>query len=296
MAARRIRRSRLWVLLALCGMCAAQLLLVLGAARAPFPFVTMSHVKAAAAFNAPTPSGAIDAGDGFRRRVRDALAPAVGDTTDVGAVSFALAVYVRSHLFHEQRAPLRDLQAVLDSDGEDGALCSGYARLLAAAAQALGYDARVVWMAGHTVSEINFPGRGWVLVDSSGNLMFKDAEGNWAGALDVVEHLDEVVPARPADRTDNDPDFMSSGRLSVYARNPVLVVIEGARVLDFDARSKSPGPALRYVLLGRPVARGIQYTGGGRPALGNAGRLIRALIALDVAIVLVLVVRRVKHH
>jgi len=283
-------------LLVLCGAGAAQLLLVLRAARAPFPFVTMSHVNTAAAFNAATPAGAIDAGDGFRRRVRDALGPAVQDTTDVRTVSSALAAYVRAHLFHEQRDPLRDLPAVLDSEGEDGALCSGYAKLLTAAAQALGYDARVVWMAGHTVSEVNFPGRGWVLVDSSGNLMFRNAEGNWAGALYVVEHPDGVVPTRPADRTDNDLDFMSSGRGSVYARNPVLVVIEGARVLDFDARGKSPGPALRYVLLGRPVACGIQYTGGGRPALGNAGRLIRVLIALDAAIVLVLAVRRVKSH
>lgn len=278
-----------FVVLAVLGIAVVHLLLLVHVKRTSFPFVTMSYATSAEGFDSKQVDTSVPLSEDFKRRVAEDLGGEVEDRSDVLGVSSALAAYVRSQLFHEEGHVVRDVQAVLDSSGEDGALCSGYARLLVAAAQSLGYDARVVWMQGHTVSEVYFPDYGWVLVDSSGNLTFKDREGKCAGLLYVVENPDEAGPLRAADQTANDSDYLRSGGQAVYGNNPVLVVIEGPRLFDFDVRTRSPGPVLEYLVLGRPVAAGVQYIAGGRTRLGNLRRLVLPLLAFDVVIALVFI-------
>jgi len=246
-----------------------------------FPFITMSYKYNVDDFNSNELNSDLPLDKEFKEKVSEELNPILKNQKDVFFVSSVLAEYVRSHLFHKSNV-IHDVNNILESPEEYPAICSGYSGFLAALAQSLGYKARVVWLNGHTVSEIYFPDYGWVLVDTSGNLIFQDKNGKYLSLLDVVENFDEVNPLRLASQTNNDHDGLSSGGYFNYKDNDIIVVIEGPRIFDFDIRTKSPKVLINYILGRQDVARGVQYIGGGREKLGNLRISLISLVIFNI--------------
>lgn len=241
--------------------------------KKPFLVISMEYIDTMEEFNSKNFNFTVPVSNNFRLKVKKDLQHIINECgkNDVFHVAQKLTKYVRSHLSPKNNI-IHDLDAVLEFEGKTPAVCSGYAKLLAAVASTLGYKSRVIWMDGHTVSEMWFPGYGWVLVDTNGNLMFKDEKGNYTSLLYTVENFDKVSPKRIASPAGNNPDYLSSGKYSVYKNNSVIVVIEGPRLFDFDVRAKSPSFILKYIFLNKPIAKGIQYIDGGRRKLGNINK------------------------
>lgn len=280
-----MKKGYVYLILTALFVCVINLVSVIYIKQTSFPFITMSYTESAREFNSRGFDLEIPISDNFKSRVGADLSLVLKDKDDIFYLASTLASYVRSRLFHKSNV-ICDVDAILESDGEDAAICSGYSKLLVAVANSLGYESRVIWMNGHTASEIYFPEYGWVLVDTNGNLIFKDEKGNYASLLYVVENFDKATPVRLAETTDNDPDFLSSNNYTVYDKNSLLVIIEGTRLFDFDLRSKSPTPLLKYLLSNEPIARGIQYTANERTKLGNLRKLVLLVSILDAIIAL----------
>jgi len=238
----------------------------------PFGYATLVYVSNAQEFNAPPERIKATFGIG-----RDS-APAESPWT---ARLKSLPLYDR---IHEAVAISRSLQAQGSVDGEPRTagdlfrasarflrICSEAAKIFVALMESTGTPARVIWMCGHTTAEVFDPSTGWILVDPHGNMMAR-RDGKYLSVLEVIGQTDfEAISVT------NSPgkDFARSGHLkqsdSVYRRNDCIVAIDPDDVFDFQSRLRNPVALLRS-LAGEPaVARGMQFTGGTQPKLGNFG-------------------------
>lgn len=243
-----------------------------------FPFITLYYRETIQDFNYNELDLKIPLSEEFKEKVSNDLNPILQDNKDVFFVSSVLTDYVRSRLFDESNV-VHNVDEILESTKKYPAICSGYAKFFTSVAQALEYQSRVVWIDGHTISEIYFPDYGWVLVDTIGNLMFHDKNGKYVGLLYVVEYFDSIIPERIISESDN--DNIALKEYDVYEKNELIVVIEGPHLLDFDIRTKSPKILINYIFGEEDVAKGIQYIGVGREVVGNYRATILALIILD---------------
>lgn len=257
--------------------------------KTEFPFITLSYKNRPTDFNSSKLNLELPLSQGFKKRVSDDLGPLLeGRKEDVFFVSSTLGEYVRSHLFHKSNT-IDNPDKILESQEEYPAICSGYSKFLVSLAQALGYQARVIWLDGHTTSEIYFPEYGWVLVDSSGNLIFQDESGKYVSLLYAVENFDKVIPKRIASQTNNDHDGLSSGGYLNYKENDIIVAIEGPRLFDFYKRTKKPLVLINYILGREDVAKGIQYIGRGRERLLNFRYSLIALVIFNISFLIIFI-------
>lgn len=277
-----MRKKTIYLILIILFVCSINIITLVHIKKTAFPFIALSYKETVDDFNFSKLNLELPLSPEFKKRAPNELEPFLENEEDVFLISSILAGYVRSHLFHQSNT-INNVDEILESDEEYPAICSGYSKFLVSIAQALGYQARVVWMDGHTVSEIYFPEYGWVLVDTSGNLIFQDKEAKYLSLLYIVEHFEDVTPKRLAAETNNDPDYLSSGKHSVYDNNEIVVVIEGPRLLDFFIRTKSPLVLINYILGKEDVAKGVQYTAGSRERLGNLRYCMLSLIIFDIS-------------
>lgn len=163
----------------------------------------------------------------------------------------------------------------LSTDPRFKHICSEAAKLTVAYAQALGYNGRVIWMDGHTVSEIYNPDQGWVLVDSYGNVMFYDDEGP-AALLDIVSHYEQYEPKTiVTPRYPQNTDYLSSGYLDqeshVFNDQWLFVTLDGEDTLSIHQTSRDLAAITQSVFEVAPQAVGMQFVGFGDEKVGNVG-------------------------
>ncbi|MBI4178606.1 transglutaminase domain-containing protein [bacterium] len=232
-----------------------------------------------------------------------------GDT-DVEAAGRRIARFVRGRM---RQAPgvLRRVDAVLGEPVQEyPGLCSEYSKIVVAAAQSLGLTGRVIWMDGHTTSEIFFPGYGWVVVDSNGNLMFRlpadrdvqspklqtqeipgrdflqsaKGAGRWAGVTTILDSPEIPAPFRLTTGSENDPDFSDSTIRLAYRGNPLAMVVEGPRLMDFDLHTRDAKRIFRYLAFGEPIFHATQLRSADRPPAGNLRSLTLWILGLELTL------------
>ncbi|MBR9693051.1 transglutaminase domain-containing protein [Candidatus Woesearchaeota archaeon] len=251
----------------------------------PFPFISMDY--ATTDFDERNVNSNVELTDKFQEVVKNAIA--ISDKENISEVTRKIAEFVRTELYHDSALNL-DIRGVVFEIAEIPQLCSGYSRLVVSVANTLGYDARVVWMKGHTISEIYFPEKGWVLVDTNGNLVFKNEEDEYLSLTQVTDDFSNAVPTRLSEPTDNDPDYLGNKETRVYDNNPIVVVIDGENLFDFGYRTRNLMTVTNYVLFGNPVARGVQYISNDRTRLGNARWVLLPIFILDILLLLYLII------
>lgn len=254
-----------------------------------FPFATVYSIHSADQFNQrkwpefnfrlPLPSSTL-------REIRDisglnALAiPAYSDRA-VEETGRAITHFVRNHFKQESGPVLRGFEPILNNPEQEWpGICSEYAKLAVAVAQAMGLAGRVIWLDGHTTSEIYFPGYGWVVVDTNGNLMFENSTGRWGAVADILDSFDSWTPVHLMSEPGNDPDFADLTIRQAYRNNRLAMVIEGARLMDFDLRTREVKSVFRYLASGTPIFRAGQLTSNGRNPVGNLRKATLSVIGL----------------
>lgn len=147
-------------------------------------------------------------------------------------------------------------------------ICSEDAKIFVALMQSAGTPARVLWMCGHTTSEV-YDGQQWIVVDTHQGLMFKRA-GKYLALTDTLG-LDDVelepIGAPPSFET-----------RAVYAKADTCVV-QIHPVFEFQDRLEDPAAVAGGIALGASsVARGLQYVEADRAWLGSPGAVLRAMM------------------
>jgi hypothetical protein len=162
----------------------------------------------------------------------------------------------------------------LDADDKFMNICSETSKMIVAYMQALGHEARVVWMDGHTVSEVWFPERGWVLVDGYFNVMFYDNSVP-VGLNTVTSDYWRLEPRRIVDSIhENMPDLTQTDYFSkenVYNKQWLFIVLSGEDVLSISYRNREIGTILKSMLNIEPLAVGVQILHTNDRRVGNVG-------------------------
>ncbi|HPG30437.1 MAG TPA: transglutaminase-like domain-containing protein [bacterium] len=185
-------------------------------------------------------------------------------------IIYAIVKFVRKHLKPEYN-DISNIDAVFKNrDSEYDAICSGYSQLVCAAAQTLGFKSRTIWMQGHTVAEIYFSKSGWVMVDSNGNLIFRNKINNlFASCVDLITDFDSYIPFRIDETINgNDYDYISMNETEVFKNNKTAVIIESRSLLSFTSDSRNPLKIVKY-LIGHNIAEGMQFVSHNSKKYGN---------------------------
>lgn len=221
----------------------------------PFPFITIEHLNSMDSKHINTN---MNISDNFKTTVQNSI----NNTNNTVELAKSIAAFVRSHLYANTTHPKN--HDVLDSihhEEEMPATCSGYSRLTVATANALGYNARVVWTQGHTISEVYIDG--WKVIDSTGDLMYNKS---------ITDIHAGDTPITLTGVKGNDENYLD--RLHKYENNPVIVMIDTEYLDTFAKRTTEPTTILKYIAFDTPVATGKQYSQN-RTKLGNIREALR---------------------
>lgn len=197
-------------------------------------------------------------------------------TDDKGALG-SIKTFVRmtrAIMSTAQGDETRTLDTIVESSDRFMKICSEYAKLLTVIAQCNGVPARVVWMDGHTTSELFFPGLGWLHADAYGNIAFVDENGSLISLMEfrALRGRGKVVPL---DDSGHRPDFSVQFEKvrHVYEGNDLYMVLSGRSLFSYPAHHRNPLSIALSVLNIRDMGYGIQYVGddGEFPGVGNVG-------------------------
>jgi len=208
-----------------------------------------------------------------------------------------LTRYTRSRLKPNANID-EDIEKIVFAEKEYNGICSAYSKLLITAAAALGIKARVVWLLGHTVSELYFADTGWTLVDANGNLIYRNKNtGKLASVTDLVDNINDYLPERIIEEYTNDPEYLNKPMVKVFDKNKIVIAIDNNDVYDFEIRSKKIENIIDYIL-GKDIALGIQYLTPNSSKFGNNRNFTRIffitefLLAILMIYLLVLAIKR----
>ena len=154
-------------------------------------------------------------------------------------------------------------------------ICSESSKLAVIFAQSLGYNGRVVWMYGHTVSEIYHPDKGWLMIDTYGNVMFK-RNGEYLSIVDIISDYKNTQPLNIVEANYlKNIDYIVSGYLqnetNVYSKQNLMVILRGGDLLDMRNANRVPSLVFKSILGLNYAIYGIQYVGEERDKVGNFG-------------------------
>jgi len=178
-------------------------------------------------------------------------------------------------------------------------ICSGYSQLLSGMAYAAGYKARVIWLEHHTISEIYFPGKGWIMADTNGNTVFRDKNGNLCSYIYMYKNgILNVMPERIIETVSDDPDYITMNAIKDYFNTSNIVVIEPRRHLDFSVRSRQLKNIFNYIFFNKKIAGGLQFIDSNKNInrYGNKRYLLLTTVIIDLlsllGIVFIIVFRK----
>ncbi|MHC4605768.1 MAG: hypothetical protein ACYTAF_02400 [Planctomycetota bacterium] len=266
--------------------------LVVFVKSAVFPFVELMTIRDVADFNAPPDKALLSYGVPQLRS--DHIRP---HSEATGLQESWLAYGVREYLRAGEGTVLSHPEMVLREE-PPAVRCSEYAKLTTSLAAFRNIPARVVWVSGHTVSEIwRKDLKKWVLVDTYGNQMFFPPGGG--GFLNVADLINDAQAEMSRPVFSVDPPAFEPKALELYRITDICVVLEGPRLYDFHKRNYAPDVLIGYLFGGEPVARGIQYVPPGKtPKAGSVIVTVRivltALVLMWTAAIAVAIRRRAR--
>lgn len=148
---------------------------------------------------------------------------------------------------------VRSVDTIFDNDARFQSICSESSKVFNSFMRQVDIPSRVVWMHGHTVSEI-FDGNKWVLIDTYGNVRAFGRNGEPLGVREIVADFDKVKFKKIIEDKNVLPtQYLDSGYLelkdNVYRKQNLLFTIKGSDLFDFHAKTRDV-KKLSNVLLG----------------------------------------------
>ena len=249
----------------------------------PFPFIEINYISDESKFNA-TPENldiniSIPRVNKLKQNVlflyRDINLTIQDEKKDIDISTIRKAVKLTRYIINKTNSSenIRDNpKKVFDLGNKYLHICSESSKIFVTIMQALGYNARVIWMDGHTTSEV-FIGNKWILVDSYFNLMFKNKKGEYISLLESVKNFKKNIPVRIVEPVySNNTDFLiDSNIINVYNNQKLFVVLDGKHLFNFHKNTKDITKIIKFIIGNNLIGRGIQFIGFGGSRVGNVG-------------------------
>ena len=249
----------------------------------PFPFIEINYISDESKFNA-TPENldiniSIPRVNKLKQNVlflyRDINLTIQDEKKDIDISTIRKAVKLTRYIINKTNSSenIRDNpKKVFDLGNKYLHICSESSKIFVTIMQALGYNARVIWMDGHTTSEV-FIGNKWILVDSYFNLMFKNKKGEYISLLESVKNFKKNIPVRIVEPVySNNTDFLiDSNIINIYNNQKLFVVLDGKHLFNFHKNTKDITKIIKFIIGNNLIGRGIQFIGFGGSRVGNVG-------------------------
>lgn len=186
----------------------------------------------------------------------------------------ALTRATRHLIAKSSGSQVRMLEDVLDKGTDYLNICSEASKIAAVLAQALGYGSRVVWMDGHTVTEIH-DGTKWYMIDTHGNVLFRDIDGTPLSAVEIRDNPNATPEKIVVETTPELPEYFDGEQIvddmqDIFYDQWLYVVFDAEHLFDFHKTSSSIAHIIKSAFgLGAPLA--IQFINDEDPLVGNVG-------------------------
>ena len=145
----------------------------------PFPFIDVSYISSIEEFNAPPTRLDVDINlplsiETIKKAVSYTKLYNYDQNNKVFSDIQKATAATKRLMGVSQGNDIRALSNALLENPKFHDGCSEASKVFSIIMQSLGYQARVIWMKGHTVSEVFTEKNGWVLVDVYGNVVFRN--------------------------------------------------------------------------------------------------------------------------
>ena len=247
---------------------------------APFPFISIQY-KSFSEFNAPPSANHINLKITMDIAQKSKLQKMILNhninlTGDIFEDITSISRLTRIIMHNSNGNIIRKVNEVASSMKNFKSICSESSKVFITIMDTYGYTGRVIWMNGHTVSEIYHKGHGWIMVDTYGNLIFKDANGHLQSMLDINKNFEKLTPIHLTERIhDDNPDYFESRFIfkknNTFNNQNLFVVIDNSYLDSFHKKTRSIPDVLKYLLFGKEFARGIQFAKPSEKKVGNVG-------------------------
>ena len=247
----------------------------------PFPFIEISYISDESKFNATPESLDVNISIPYVSKLKKNVSFLYSDINltmqdgkkDINTIR--KGVKLTRYIINKTNSSkdIRDNpEEVFDLENKYLHICSESSKIFVTIMQALGYHARVIWMDGHTTSEV-FIGNKWILVDSYFNLMFKNKKGEYISLLESVKNFKENIPVRIIKPIySNNLDFsINNDTINVYNNQKLFVVLDGKHLFNFHKNTKDILKIIKFIMGDNLIGRGIQFIGFGSSRVGNVG-------------------------
>jgi len=188
------------------------------------------------------------------------------------------SVLLTRELAHTSKGDeVRNITEIVRVNERFSRICSENAKVFVALMQAIGYSGRVIWLDGHTVSEIYHPETGWIMVDPHGNVIFKNKFNEYMSLLAVNKDYQNARPEKVVDsKYLGLSDFMEGNYLTkdinVFKNQTTFVVLDGNSLFSIHKKNRDVGSIFNSVFFGEAsVAEGLQYITVNSKKYGNFG-------------------------
>jgi len=156
-------------------------------------------------------------------------------------------------------------------------ICSESSKILFHKLKQKNIPTRVVWMNGHTVTEVFHQETGWFLVDSSGDIIVKDCLGDYLSIIEIKEGkcLDVIDMTKDTGLGINLKliNYLNSND-NVYKYNQLYVVIDEKYLYQFHENTKDPLNIVNFILGKNKIGKGKQLILEDFDKVGNFGIFI----------------------
>jgi len=246
----------------------------------PFPFISMKYC-AYDEFNAPPSNSNISTTIEFNQTKIRELKLFVSQFKKLKIFNLeddikAATLATREFMHISMGTDIRQMSDIISKDKKYLQLCSESSKIFISFMQSMNYSARVIWMNGHTISEVYSKENGWIVVDTYGNIMFKDKKGKYQGILDITKKFNQLNVLEIVDaKYENNPNYLDEGlsnkEFDVYKKQNLFVIIEGKYLMDFHLNTRRVEKVLDFMLFNHPFATGVQYLKEDSKKVGNVG-------------------------
>lgn len=250
----------------------------------PFPFLNVIYTRDVTAFNAPPASHAVNMKMSFQKSDFSGLAPDRLKSLQGQDLLSAIRAATRETRHLQSLRPgekIRNAHDIFSSEQGYQSSCSESAKIFTTLMQVIGVPSRVIWMQGHTTSEV-WDGDSWIVVDAHGNMMAQDRRGSYAGLIEVAGDFDAMQLERIVPETASGPSILpnfltaqgqiKAGVKEAFAQN-LFVVMDVQDMLSYHENTRDVSKILHAGLVPGSVAvgRGMQLLKPESKKAGNFG-------------------------
>jgi len=170
---------------------------------------------------------------------------------------------------------VRDKTNILEVDNKFTKICSEASKILHHVLKSKDIISRVVWMNGHTVTEVFTPSTDWFLVDSYGDIVIKNCNGKFLNLKEIkyTDCLDVIDLTNDSNSRVNykHTDYINSPN-NAFKKQDLYVVINDDYLYDYHYKTKKLKNIIPFVFTSKNnIGEGIQLVKENTKRSGNFG-------------------------